>query len=82
MGSESKPMPKPVLAGANWKSSLSPNAEQLIEQKSDLQHTAYIARVIRHISLIQLGWLNDEGRDPTPEKQKSALSVSKSPTGN
>jgi RuvC endonuclease subdomain 3/HNH endonuclease len=44
---------------------LSPNAEQLIEQKSDLQHTAYIARVIRHISLIQLGWLNDEGRDPT-----------------
>jgi CRISPR-associated endonuclease Csn1 len=44
---------------------LSPDAEQLIEQKSDLQHTAYIARVIRHISLIQLGWLNDTGRDPT-----------------
>ena len=52
---------------------LSPNAEELIEQKSDLQHTAYIARVIRHISLIQLGWLNDQGRDPTPEKQNSAL---------
>ncbi len=52
---------------------LSPNAEQLIEQKSDLQHTAYIARVIRHISLVQLGWLNDEGRDPTPEKQNPAL---------
>ena len=53
---------------------LSPNAEELIEQKSDLQHTAYIARVIRHISLIQLGWLNDKGRDPTPEKQNPALS--------
>jgi CRISPR-associated endonuclease Csn1 len=53
---------------------LSPTAEELIEQKSDLQHTAYIARVIRHISLIQLAWLNDEGRDPTPEKQNSALS--------
>ena len=53
---------------------LSPEAEQLIEQKSDLQHTAYIARVIRHISLVQLGWLNDEGRDPTPEKQNPALS--------
>jgi hypothetical protein len=53
---------------------LSPNAEELIEQKSDLQHTAYIARVIRHISLIQLGWLNAEGRDPTPEKQNPALS--------
>ncbi len=53
---------------------LSPNAEELIEQKSDLQHTAYIARVIRHISLIQLGWLNDAGRDPTPEKQNAALS--------
>jgi hypothetical protein len=53
---------------------LSPNAEELIEQKSDLQHTAYIARVIRHISLIQLGWLNDGGRDPTPEKQNAALS--------
>jgi len=52
---------------------LSPNAEELIEQKSDLQHTAYIARVIRHISLMQLGWLNNEGRDPTPEKQNPAL---------
>jgi len=52
---------------------LSPNAEELIEQKSDLQHTAYIARVIRHISLVQLGWLNNEGRDPTPEKQNPAL---------
>ena len=52
---------------------LSPNAEELIEQKSDLQHTAYIARVIRHISLVQLGWLNDKGRDPTPEKQNPAL---------
>jgi hypothetical protein len=52
---------------------LSPNAEELIEQKSDLQHTAYIARVIRHVSLVQLGWLNDEGRDPTPEKQNPAL---------
>ena len=53
---------------------LSPNAEGLIEQRSDLQHTAYIARVIRHISLIQLGWLNGDGRDPTPEKQNPALS--------
>ena len=52
---------------------LSPNAEELIEQKADLQHTAYIARVIRHVSLIQLGWLNDEGRDPTPERQNPAL---------
>ena len=53
---------------------LSPNAEELIEQKNDLQHTAYIARVIRHIALVELGWLNDEGRDPTPEKQNPALS--------
>jgi CRISPR/Cas system Type II protein with McrA/HNH and RuvC-like nuclease domain len=53
---------------------LSPNAEDLIEQKADLQHTAYIARVIRHITLIQLGWVNDAGRDPTPDRQNSALS--------
>jgi hypothetical protein len=53
---------------------LSPEAEQLIEQRSDLQHTAYIARVIRHISLVQLGWLDEAGRDPTPEKQNPALS--------
>lgn len=53
---------------------LSPNAEELIEQKADLQHTAYIARVIRHVSLIQLGWLNDAGRDPTPDRQNPALS--------
>jgi hypothetical protein len=52
---------------------LSDKAEELIEQKADLQHTAYIARVIRHIALLQLGWLNDEGRDPTPDKQNSAL---------
>jgi hypothetical protein len=47
---------------------LSPTAEELIEQKADLQHTAYIARVIRHIALIQLDWVNAEGRDPTSEE--------------
>ena len=52
---------------------LSPQAEELVEQKADLQHTAYIARVIRHIALVQLGWLGEDGRDPTPEKQNSAL---------
>lgn len=52
---------------------LSDKAEELIEQKADLQHTAYIARVIRHIALVQLGWLGDDGRDPTPEKQNPAL---------
>jgi hypothetical protein len=52
---------------------LSPNAAALIEQKSDVQHMAYVARVIRHMSFIQLGWLNDTGRDPTPEKQSSLL---------
>ncbi len=62
-----------TFAGRKLEIFLSPNAEELIEQKADLQHTAYIARVIRHISLVQLGWLNDEGRDPTPEKQNSAL---------
>lgn len=44
---------------------LSENAESLIEQKADLQHTAYIARVIRHVALIQLGWTGVDGRDPT-----------------
>jgi len=52
---------------------LSPKAEELIEQKADLQHTAYIARVIRHVALIQLGWLGEDGRDPTPERQNPAL---------
>lgn len=52
---------------------LSPTAENLIQQKTDLQHTAYIARVIRHVTLIQLGWLNDSGRDPTPDRQNHAL---------
>ena len=52
---------------------LSPQAEELIEQKADLQHTAYIARVIRHLALLQLGWIGKDGRDPTPEKQNSAL---------
>ncbi len=63
-----------TFSGRKLEIFLSPNAEELIEQKSDLQHTAYIARVIRHISLVQLGWLNDAGRDPTPDKQNPALS--------
>ncbi|HTB82416.1 MAG TPA: HNH endonuclease domain-containing protein [Candidatus Sulfotelmatobacter sp.] len=62
-----------TFSGRKLEIFLNPNAEELIEQKSDLQHTAYIARVIRHISLIQLGWLNDRGRDPTPDKQNPAL---------
>jgi CRISPR-associated endonuclease Csn1 len=44
---------------------LSDKAEELIEQKADLQHTAYIARVVRHVALIQLGWTDENGRDPT-----------------
>lgn len=44
---------------------LSDNAEQLIEQTADLQHTAYIARVVRHVALIRLGWVGADGRDPT-----------------
>lgn len=62
-----------TFSGRKLEIFLSPNAEELIEQKADLQHTAYLARVIRHVSLIQLGWLGEEGRDPTPEKQNSAL---------
>lgn len=44
---------------------LSPNAEELIEQKSELVQTSYIAKVLRHLCLIRLGWLGDDGRDPT-----------------
>jgi hypothetical protein len=51
---------------------LSDKAEELVEQKADLQHTAYIARIIRHVALVQLNWLGDDGRDPTPEKQNPA----------
>lgn len=52
----------------------SPDAENLVEQKADLQHTAYIARVLRHIALIQLDWLGSDGRDSTDQKdpQKTA----------
>jgi hypothetical protein len=62
-----------TFSGRKLEIFLSPNAEEVIEQKADLQHTAYIARAIRHVALVQLGWLNNEGRDPTPEKQNSAL---------
>lgn len=62
-----------TFSGRKLEIFLSPKAEELIEQKADLQHTTYIARVIRHISLIQLGWVSAEGRDPTPEKQNAAL---------
>lgn len=63
-----------TFSGRKLEIFLSPDAENLIEQKADLQHTSYIARVVRHIALIKLGWLNGDGRDPTPEKQNPALS--------
>jgi hypothetical protein len=62
-----------TFSGRKLEIFLSPKAEELIEQKADLQHTAYLARVIRHVSLIQLGWLGSEGRDPTPERMNPAL---------
>ncbi len=62
-----------IFNGRKLEIFLSPNAAELIEQKADLQHTAYIARVIRHIVMIQLGWVGEDGRDPTPEKQNAAL---------
>jgi hypothetical protein len=47
---------------------LSPNAEELIEQKADLVQTSYIAKVLRHLCLLRLGWLGADGRDPTDIK--------------
>ncbi len=52
---------------------LSPEAESKIEEKADLQHTAYIARAVRHVTLIQLNWLGADGRDPVIEKQSPSL---------
>ena len=52
---------------------LSPDAESKIEEKADLQHTAYIARAVRHVTLIQLNWLAEDGRDPVTEKQSPSL---------
>ncbi len=62
-----------TFAGRKLELFLRPDAEELIEQRADLQHTAYIARAIRHIALMELGWLGEDGRDPTPERQSSAL---------
>jgi 5-methylcytosine-specific restriction endonuclease McrA len=52
---------------------LSPDAESIIEEKADIQHTAYIARAVRHVTLIQLNWLGEDGRDPVIEKQSPSL---------
>jgi hypothetical protein len=62
------------LGSMKYKLFTNPDAQDLVEEKSDLQHTAYIARVIRQTSLIQLGWLGEDGRDPTGLKdpQKTA----------
>lgn len=48
---------------------LSPNAEELIEQTAELVQTSYIAKVLRHVCLLRLGWLGEDGRDPTDIKQ-------------
>ncbi len=52
---------------------ISPNAEALIEEKSDLVQTAYIAKVLRHVSLLLFDrpsrpWLKADGTDPTDER--------------
>jgi 5-methylcytosine-specific restriction endonuclease McrA len=62
------------LGSMKYKLFTNPDAQDLVEEKSDLQHTAYIARVIRQAALIQLGWLGEDGRDPTGLKdpQKTA----------
>ncbi len=52
---------------------LSPNAEELIESTSDLVQTSYIAKVLRHICLIRLGWVGKDGRDPTDIKKADSL---------
>jgi hypothetical protein len=42
-------------------------AEKLIESKTPLTATAYIAKMIRRLCLIDLEWLGEDGRDPTKE---------------
>ena len=52
------------FTGSKLEIFLSPNAEQLIEQRVDLAHTSYVAKCLRHICLIRLGWLGEDGREP------------------
>ena len=42
----------------------SPNPAELIDKKSELTRTAYIARCLRYVCLIRFNWLDQEGRDP------------------
>ncbi len=41
------------------------DAEKLIESKTSLTATAYIAKMVRRLCLIELNWLGEDGRDPT-----------------
>jgi hypothetical protein len=43
-------------------------AEELIESKSSLVQTAYIAKMLRRLCLIELGWTGPDGRDPSDAK--------------
>lgn len=47
---------------------LSSNADDLIIQRRTLAQTAYIAKELRKITLVSLGWLDPEGRDPSSQK--------------
>jgi hypothetical protein len=40
-------------------------AEKLVASKSSLVQTAYIAKMIRRLCLIELGWTGADGRDPS-----------------
>ncbi len=52
---------------------ISPNAEALVEDKSEIVQTAYLAKLLRHACLLQIDrpnrrWLKEDGTDPTDEK--------------
>lgn len=41
------------------------DAAQLVESNSGLAQTAYIAKMLRRLCLIELGWTTPDGRDPS-----------------
>lgn len=46
---------------------LSKNPEKLLEDRAKLAETAYIARVLRGLTCLELGWETEDGRDPSAE---------------
>lgn len=48
-------------------------AEEVLERELERRHYTYVTKLIRRLIAVQLGWLNDEGREPSGQADNRSL---------